>query len=71
MSSLLIGALAVVIIGLLLFVWWLIVLIEAIRVPADRWQASGQSQLVYVLLMVFLGILGTLLYVVIARPKLV
>lgn len=53
-----------------MFAWWLVMLIEALRVPAVRWNAAGQSQLLYVLLMVFLGVIGTLVYVLVPRPQL-
>ena len=52
------------------FVGWLLVLIEAVRTPTDVWRAAGQEQLVHILLMVFLGLVGTIVYVVVARPKL-
>jgi len=63
-------ALLVLVAGAALFVWWLLVLIEALRVPAAQWERAGQSQLLYVLLMVFLGIIGTIAYAVVARPQL-
>lgn len=48
--------------------WWLIVLIEALRRPEQDWAAAGQSKILWVLMMIFLGIIGTILYVFIARP---
>ncbi|QSR28090.1 hypothetical protein CFH99_20940 [Nocardioides aromaticivorans] len=69
--------LAVVLGGLLiglavvgLFVLWLAVLVQALRIPDSTWEAADQSKLVYVLLMVLLGLLGTLLYWLVARPAL-
>jgi hypothetical protein len=65
--------LAVILFGIVsiaLFVWWLMVLIQALRVPDPDWAAAGQSKILWVLVMVFLGALGTILYVVIARPGL-
>jgi heme/copper-type cytochrome/quinol oxidase subunit 4 len=56
--------------ALILLVLWLVFLIDALRRPEGEWQAAERSQLVFVLLMVFLGLLGTLLYVFIARPAL-
>lgn len=52
------------------FVWWLLKLIEALKTPTQQWEASGQSQLVYILLMVFLGVIGTAVYVLVAQPQL-
>ena len=60
----------VVVIGLAVFLWWLRVLIEALRTPPSQWAAAGQNQLVYILLMAFLGIIGTIVYVAVARPQL-
>ncbi len=53
-----------------LFVLWLAVLVQALRVPDSTWEAADQSKLVYVLLMVLLGLLGTILYALVARPAL-
>ena len=62
--------LLVLALGLAAFVWWLVVLIEALRTPRQQWEAAGQSQLVSVLLMVLAGLLGTVVYVAVARPQL-
>ena len=51
-------------------VLWLVGLIDALRTPDGKWEVAGQSKILYVLLMVFLGLLGTLLYALIARPAL-
>lgn len=58
------------IVWLVAVVWWLIVLIEALRLPDEAWVHAGQSKMLWVLLMVFLGVIGTILYVVIVRPAL-
>lgn len=55
---------------LAVFVWWLVALIEALKTPSSQWQAAGQSQILYVVLMVLLGVIGTILYVAVARPAL-
>lgn len=57
-------------VSLALFVWWLLVLIQALRVPDQVWTGAGQSKILWVLIMVLLGVLGTILYVLIARPAL-
>lgn len=46
-----------------LFIWWLLMLVEALRIPSPRWAEVGHSQLL-------LGPLGTLLYVLIPRKNL-
>jgi hypothetical protein len=50
--------------------WWILCLVEILRAPEPQWQAAGQSRLVYVLLLLFLSLLGALLYYLIARPAL-
>lgn len=52
------------------FIWWLVVLIEALKIPDPVWTAAGQNKIVYVALMVLLGVVGSLVYVVVARPQL-
>lgn len=67
-SSVIVGIFVVV--GVALFVWWILVLIEALRTPTSQWETAGQSQLVYIVLMVLLGVIGTIAYVAVARPQL-
>lgn len=57
-----------VVLSAALFVWWLLMLIEALRVPDQAWTAAGQNKLLWVLVIVLLGFLGALLYALIARP---
>lgn len=64
------AALCFLVPALALFVWWLVMLVDALRIPGATWQAVGQSQVLYVVLMAVLGVIGTILYVFIARPKL-
>jgi hypothetical protein len=59
-----------VVVGLALFVWWLVMLVEAVKTPKSQWDAAGQSLLVHVLLMLFLGVIGTIIYIAVARPRL-
>ena len=60
----------VVLLFLAIAVLWFISLVDALRRPDPHWTAAGQSKLVFVLLMVFLGPLESLLYLFIARPSL-
>lgn len=50
--------------------WWLIMLIEAVRIPDAQWDAARQNKLLQVLLMVVLGVIGTIIYQFTARPEL-
>lgn len=69
-SLLLLVMAALALVGVALFVWWLLVLIEALKTPSAQWSAAGQNQVIYVVLMVLLGIIGTILYIAVARPAL-
>ncbi|GAA3513938.1 hypothetical protein GCM10022234_05910 [Aeromicrobium panaciterrae] len=62
--------LVLVAIAVALFAWWLLMLIEALKTPAAQWKAAGQSQVVYVILMVVLGVIGTILYIAVPRSQL-
>jgi hypothetical protein len=66
----LIGGILLLLVWLALTVWWLVMLVQALRTPDSVWAAADQSKILYVLVMIFLGWLGALLYVVIARPRL-
>jgi hypothetical protein len=45
-------------------------LVDALRVSDQRWAAAGENKVLWVLLIVFLCLLGSLLYVLMPRPKL-
>ena len=49
---------------------WLLSLVDALRIEDARWARAGQSKLLWVLLIVLLGLLGSLLYLAMARPAL-
>lgn len=53
-----------------LSVWWLVLLIEAVRIPDAQWDAAGQNKLLQIALMVILGVIGTIVYALTARPEL-
>ncbi|RZI83654.1 MAG: hypothetical protein EOO67_17195 [Microbacterium sp.] len=55
---------------LALSVWWLVLLIEAVRFPDAQWDAAGQNKLLQIVLMLLLGIIGTVVYQFTARPEL-
>lgn len=57
-------------IGLAAFVWWLLRLIEAARVPESGWREADQNKVVAILLMLLLGLLGTIVYSFAMRPSL-
>lgn len=49
---------------------WIWALVDIARHTAMEWDASGQNQVVWVLIVLFLGLLGLILYLAIARPRL-
>ncbi|MBT8201909.1 MAG: hypothetical protein HKN74_00195 [Acidimicrobiia bacterium] len=53
--------------GLVLLV---MALVDLVKRPADVWKASGHSQIVWALVVIFIGFIGPLLYMVMARPAL-
>ena len=52
------------------FVLWLMSLVSAVRYPDAQWQAAGQNKLVFVVIIVVLGVIGSLVYFFVARPQL-
>lgn len=57
-------------VGLALFIVWIMTLVDALRRPATEWERAGQNQLIWIGVIVFLHLLGALLYFLIARPAL-
>ena len=49
---------------------WLWSLVDALQFSDQRWTAAGENKMLWVLLIVFLGIIGSVLYVAIPRPAL-
>ena len=49
---------------------WIWSLVDALRFDDRRWEAAGQSKLLWVILIAVLGLLGSILYAVMARPSL-
>ena len=47
-----------------------VALIDLVRRPADVWARSGHNQIVWALIVVFVGFIGPMLYLLIARPAL-
>jgi hypothetical protein len=45
--------------------------LDAAVKPDPSWHAAGQSKVVWVLISLFLGVVGSLVYVVAIRPKVV
>lgn len=50
-----------------LLVW---AIVDLVKRPAPVWTASGHSQIVWALIVIFLGFIGPVLYLIVARPAL-
>lgn len=62
--------LLVVSVGLVMAAIWIWSLVDALRISDQRWVTAGQNKVLWVILIVLLGVLGSLLYVAIPRPAL-
>ncbi len=49
---------------------WLVALVDALRRPAPQWQSAGHSQIVWILVILVASFIGSLAYLLIARPQL-
>jgi heme/copper-type cytochrome/quinol oxidase subunit 2 len=56
--------------GLLGFGLWIWALVDAVQRSDADWEQAGQNKLVWVLILIFLGVIGALVYLVVARPRL-
>lgn len=52
------------------FVIWIMALVEVLRTPEPVWTAAGQDRLIWALVVIFLHVLGAIIYYVVARPSL-
>ena len=48
----------------------IVALVDLVRRPSDTWALAGHNQLVWALIIVFVGFVGPILYLLIARPAL-
>jgi hypothetical protein len=56
--------------GLVLTALWVWSLVDALRIRDRVWDAAGQNKVLWVLLIVLLGLLGSVLYLFIPKPEL-
>ncbi len=49
-----------------LMIW---ALVDLVRRPTSEWDASGQDRLVWALIVVFVGLIGPILYLTVGRRK--
>jgi hypothetical protein len=60
----------VVLVFLAIMVAWVVALVDAVRRPQAQWEMAQQNKLLFVLLIIFLGWFGALLYAIIPWPQL-
>jgi hypothetical protein len=53
-----------------LFVFHIWALIDVLRTPQSVWATAGQNQVLWGIVVLFLSLIGPILYLVIARPQL-
>ncbi len=49
----------------------LVALMDLARRDSDEWTKAGQNQVVWALIVIFVGLIGPILYLTIVKPKLV
>ena len=62
-----------IVLSLFILIFWGIPIwgvIDAAMKPDPVWTAAGQNKVVWILVMIFLGIIGTAIYFFAIRPKL-
>ena len=52
------------------FVLLIVALVDLVKRSPQAWEQSGHNQLVWALIVIFIGFIGPVLYLVIARPAL-
>ena len=58
------------IIALAGFALWIWSLVDAIQRPDPEWEEAGQNKLVWILVLIFVGFIGSIIYLLVARPQL-
>lgn len=53
------------------FTLLLVALVDLARRDSENWAKAGQNQIVWVLIIIFVGLIGPILYLSIVKPKLV
>jgi hypothetical protein len=61
-------AVFIIVLGIASLAFWIWALVDAIRVPDDRYYQSG-TKLVWVLVIVLLQVIGAIVYLVAGRPS--
>jgi uncharacterized membrane protein len=62
------SAIIVVVFALAAFIVWIWALVDVVKVPDDSMFRTG-SKLVWVLVIVFTGLVGAIIYLVVGRPS--
>ena len=52
------------------FALWIWASVNSLSKPDAVWEAAGQNKIVWLLVIIFLGFIGAILYALIAKPQL-
>lgn len=52
------------------FAFWVWSLVDAIQRPDADWEQAGQNKLIWILVIIFVGFIGSFIYLLVARPQL-
>ncbi len=52
------------------FAFWIWSLVDAIQRPDAEWEQAGQNKLIWILVIVLIGFIGSIIYLLVARPQL-
>lgn len=58
------------ILGLVGLAFWIMALVDALKRPATQWETAGQSQIVWIVVILLASFIGALVYWMVARPQL-
>lgn len=50
--------------------FWIVALVDALKRPVSEWEMANQSQIVWIVVILFANLIGALVYWVVARPQL-
>jgi len=64
------GQIALWIVLVVVTIGWFVALVDAIRRPKAQWQLADQNKVLFLVLIIFLGWFGALLYAMIPLPQL-
>ena len=52
------------------FAFWVWSLVDGLKRPDAEWERAGQNKLIWILVLIFVGPIGSFIYLAVARPQL-